>query len=46
MKIVYNYIIPFKGYKAMCVFPFIFVRKALEEDENKEKEQVFAIPAK
>ena len=27
MKIVYNYIIPFKGYKAMCVFPFIFVRK-------------------
>lgn len=27
MKIVYNYIIPFKGYLAMCVFPFIFVRK-------------------
>ena len=27
MKIIYNNIIPFKGYKAMCVFPFIFVRK-------------------
>lgn len=27
MKLVYNYIIPFKGYLAMCVFPFIFVRK-------------------
>lgn len=27
MKIIYNYIIPFKGYLAMCVFPFIFVRK-------------------
>lgn len=27
MKIVYNYIIPLKGYVAMCVFPFIFVRK-------------------
>jgi hypothetical protein len=27
MKIVRNSIIPFKGYKAMCVWPFIFVRK-------------------
>lgn len=27
MKLVYNNIIPFKGYLAMCVFPFIFVRK-------------------
>jgi hypothetical protein len=27
MKLVYNYIVPFKGYKAMCIFPFIFVRK-------------------
>lgn len=27
MKIIYNKIIPFKGYLAMCVFPFIFVRK-------------------
>ena len=27
MIIVKNNIIPFKGYLAMCVFPFIFVRK-------------------
>lgn len=26
MIIVRNNIIPFKGYKAMCVWPFIFVR--------------------
>lgn len=26
MIIIKNYIIPFKGYLAMCVFPFIFVR--------------------
>lgn len=41
MKIVYNYIIPFKGYKAMCVFPFIFVRKDVRSltvnDINHEK---------
>lgn len=27
MKIVYNNLFPVKGYVAMCVFPFIFVRK-------------------
>lgn len=27
MKIVRNWTIPFKGYKAMTFFPFIFVRK-------------------
>lgn len=27
MKIVYNKIIPFSGYVAMSIFPFIFVRK-------------------
>ena len=41
MKIVYNYIIPFKGYLAMCVFPFIFVRKDARnltvKDINHEK---------
>lgn len=26
-KVIYNNLIPFKGYLAMCVFPFIFVRK-------------------
>lgn len=41
MKIVYNYTIPFKGYLAMCVFPFIFVRKDARnltvKDINHEK---------
>ena len=41
MKIVYNNIIPFKGYLAMCVFPFIFVRKDARnltvKDINHEK---------
>lgn len=41
MKIIYNNIIPFKGYKAMCVFPFIFVRKDVRsltaKDINHEK---------
>ena len=27
MKIIYNSIIPFKGYKAITLWPFIFVRK-------------------
>ena len=27
MKQIVNSIIPFKGYKAMCLWPFIFVRK-------------------
>ncbi len=27
MRIVINKIIPFKGYQAMCLFPFIFVRE-------------------
>lgn len=27
MKIVYNNVIPFKGYTAICLWPFIFVRK-------------------
>lgn len=41
MKIVYNNIIPFEGYLAMCVFPFIFVRKDARnltvKDINHEK---------
>ena len=31
MKVVYNYIIPVKGYLAMTVFPFIFARKDVRE---------------
>ena len=27
MRIVINKIIPFKGYQAMCLYPFIFVRQ-------------------
>jgi len=38
MKIIYNKIIPFKGYKAMAIWPFIFARKKLSEiDINHEK---------
>jgi len=40
-RIIYNNIIPFKGYLAMCVFPFIFVRKDARnltvKDINHEK---------
>lgn len=40
--IVYNNIIPFKGYKAMAFWPFIFVRNSAkkrftEYDENHER---------
>lgn len=41
MITIYNNLIPFKGYKAMCVFPFIFVRKDVRSltvnDINHEK---------
>ena len=33
MKIVRNNIIPFKGYKAITIWPFIFVRKECSFDE-------------
>ena len=40
MKIVRNSIIPFKGYKAITIWPFIFVREECSFDEvdlNHEK---------
>ena len=40
MKIVRNLTIPFEGYKAMTIWPFIFVRKDKElnkVDENHEE---------
>ena len=38
MKIIYNKIIPFKGYKAITIWPFIFSRSELNEiDINHEK---------
>jgi hypothetical protein len=41
IKLTFNNIIPFKGYLAMCVFPFIFVRKDARnltvKDINHEK---------
>ena len=38
MKVIYNKIIPFKGYKAIAMWPFIFARKKLSEiDINHEK---------
>jgi hypothetical protein len=42
MKIVNKYI-PFKGYKAMAVFPFIFIRKEYEDritDETINHEKI------
>ena len=36
MKVVYNYLIPFAGFKAMTVWPFIFVRK--DEKAMREKD--------
>lgn len=40
MKIIYNKIIPFKGFRAITLWPFIFVRKGCEFNEihlNHEK---------
>ena len=40
MITIYNNLIPFKGYKAMCVYPFLFVRKTAnitDTDINHEK---------
>ena len=34
MKIIYNNIIPFKGYLAMNLFGFLFVRKDLKDKLN------------
>ena len=31
MKVIYNNIIPFKGFVAMTVFPFVFVRKEYKD---------------
>ena len=39
MKVVYNWLVPFQGYKAMTMWPFIFVRKDCamrEKDFNHE----------
>lgn len=37
MKIIYNKIIPFKGYLAMTIYPFIFARETLSKvDINHE----------
>lgn len=37
MKIIYNNIIPFKGFKAITLWPFIFARKELSDiDINHE----------
>lgn len=40
MKVIYNNIIPFKGFKAINLFTFLFVRKGCymsEKDFNHEK---------
>lgn len=33
MKVIYNKIIPFKGFKAITIWPFIFVRKECSFNE-------------
>lgn len=40
MKQIVNNLIPFKGYKAVCLWPFIFVRKGAtytKTDDNHER---------
>lgn len=34
--VVYNNLIPFKGYAAMTVFPFIFAREAYDNEWDEE----------
>ena len=38
MKVVINNIIPFKGYVAITLWPFIFVRKAVKENVIRHEE--------
>jgi hypothetical protein len=33
MKIIYNKVIPFKGFKAINLFGFLFARKPLSESD-------------
>ena len=39
MKKIYNNIIPFKGYTAMCLWPFIFVRNDEAEKFSAQTER-------
>lgn len=39
MKVIYNNAIPFKGYKAMTIWPFIFVRNSVKEQFNDVSER-------
>lgn len=38
MKIIYNNIIPLRGYDAMCIYPFIFVRNDRRQYFTKKTE--------
>ena len=43
MKVVYNNIIPFKGFKCIALWPFIFVRKKAKDrfrDADKRHERI------
>ena len=45
MKFIYNNIIPFKGYKAMCIGNLCFVRKnAVMYDYNIRHEMIHSLP--
>ena len=46
MKKIYNNFIPFKGYLAMTVWPFIFIRKELTEKYTEKVHRHESIHAK
>ena len=40
MKIIKNKIIPFQGFKAMCLWPFLFVRSELMKEKDIQHELI------
>lgn len=47
MKTIYNNIIPLKGFKAITIYPFVFVRKsALFSDDDERHECIHGIQQK
>jgi len=37
-RIIYNNVIPFRGFKAICIWPFIFVRSKYEDGGMSDKD--------
>lgn len=40
MKTIYNNIIPFKGFKAITIYPFVFVRKSSKFTADDERHEL------